>query len=66
MIGNVVVVMVPVEIDQDKEAVEAEPSPPEWRWDPIIEIGVFPGGCIISNDRRFVVGIVILKNRGLH
>ena len=66
MISNGVVVIVPVEIDQDEEACESESFPPERRWDPVIEIGVFQGGWIISNGRRFVTVIVILKDRCLH
>ena len=36
MIGNVVVVVAPVEIGQDEEASEPESSPPKRRWDPVI------------------------------
>ena len=39
----------PVEIAQDEEAAEAESSPPERPWDPIIEIAVCPRGWIISS-----------------
>jgi hypothetical protein len=65
MISNVVVMMVPVEIGQDEETAEAEPSPPEWRWHPIIEIAVFRRRWIISHDRRLVIVIVILNDKWL-
>jgi hypothetical protein len=64
MIGNVVAMMVPVKIVQDEEASEPESSPPEWIWYPVIEIGVFPGGRIISHDGRLVVVVVAFDSRG--
>ena len=66
MISNGVVVMVPVEIDQDEEASEPVSSPPETPGDPIIEIAICEGGRIISHDRRFAVVVVVLDNGGFH
>ena len=66
MIGNLVVMIAPVEIDQDEEASEPVSVPPELVRDPVIEIGVFPGGLIISHDRGLVSVIVIVNNIGFH
>jgi hypothetical protein len=70
MVGKVMVmipvVKVPVEIAQDEEAAEAEPSPPERPGDPIIEIPVCPGGRIIAHDGRSILVIVFLDAGGLH
>ena len=56
----------PVEIVQDEEAAEAETSPPEWPWDPSIEITVVPGRWIIANDGRSVIAIVFLNIGGFY
>jgi len=66
MIGNVVVVVAPVEIGQDEEASEPVSVPPELVRDPVIQISVFPGGRIISHDRRLISVIVIVDNIGFH
>ena len=64
MVGKPVVVMVPVEIVQYEVAAEAEPIPPEWPWDPGIEIIVFPWRRIIAHDGRPVLVIVLLNIGG--
>ena len=55
-----------VKIPKDEEAAEAVPSPPEWPWDPIIQITVFPGRRIIAHHGRTVFVIISLNNGGLH
>jgi hypothetical protein len=60
MVGKPVVMIAHVEITQDEEAAEADPSPPKWPWDPIIETGILPGRWIIGHDGRSVTLIVFL------
>jgi hypothetical protein len=66
MVGKPVVVIDPVEIVQHEVAAEAETSPPEWPWDPSIEITVLRGRWIIAHDGRSVLVIVFLNIGGLN
>ncbi len=59
-------VIVKVEITQNEETSKPESSPPERPGDPVIEIAIFPGGWIITNDRRSVFIIILLNLGGVH
>jgi hypothetical protein len=64
MVGKPVVVIAPVEIAEYEVAAEAEPIPPEWPWDPGIEIIVFPWRRIIAHHGRSVLVIVLVNIGG--
>ena len=64
MVGVPVVATVPVEIVQYEEAAKTELIPPEWPWDPDIEIIVFPWRRIITHDGRSVLVIVLFNVGG--
>ncbi len=51
---------VPVEIMQTEETRKEESTPPEWIWDPSIEIVVIPWRWVVSYNRRaFLIVIVV-------
>jgi len=51
---------VPVEIMETEETRKEESAPPEWIWDPSIEIVIVPRGWIICNNRwTFLIVVVV-------
>ena len=53
----------PVEIMQAEETRKEESAPPEWKWDPSIEIVVVPGRRIISNHGWTFLIIITVNYR---
>jgi hypothetical protein len=60
-----VVMMVDMEIVQNKKAREEEARTPEWERNPSIQVAVVPGRWVISNHRRtFIIVVLINDLRG--
>ncbi len=50
----------PVEIMQAEETRKEESAPPEWKWDPSIEVVIIPRRWIICDNRgTFIIVIVV-------
>jgi hypothetical protein len=61
MMAMMVMMMMDMEIVQNKKAREEETRTPEWVGNPSIQVVVIPGRWIISNHRRTFI-IVVLVN----
>jgi len=60
---TMMVMMMDMEIVQNKKAREKETGTPEWIGNPSVQVAVIPGRWIISNHRRTFVIVVLVNDR---